>query len=316
MEFISTCFLNTSLFFCFMTKLDTKVLAAKSNTTKLKVNSDSDKASVKELNADISSKKPSLSNLKLIGTSHIAKQSVNQVEDFLDTYDVDYVCIELDRQRLYALQNNVESKISIKNIGMAKQIGLTGFIFALIASAVQKSLGKKVKTKPGSDMLAAVKSAAKRKIPIALIDQNVNITLQKLSKYLTFKEKFRIVSDLIKGLLGFKSELTGISSSDLDLSKVPSDRLIEVVLEKTKDRYPNFYRALVSERNEFMSDRIFGLMNAKPDSKVLVIIGAGHKEGMVKYLENKFKDTYSDSWKNESVKSSDDNYSFSFGHEE
>lgn len=239
-----------------------------------------------------------LSHISIIGTSHIAKESVKEIGEYMDSHHVDVVCVELDKDRLIALQQKKKPRMKINNLAMIRQVGLTGFIFALIASASQKQMGNKVKTQAGSDMLAAVKSAATRKIPVALIDQNVTVTLKKLSKEVTFREKMRLVGDMIKGLFGIKSALTELSMDDIDLKKVPSDKVIETVLSKTKHRYPGLYDVLVEDRNRFMARRIVAIIKKELEWKVLVVIGAGHKEGLVRELERLTKETYKDHFQN------------------
>ncbi len=236
-----------------------------------------------------------LSRVHIIGTSHIAKESVLEIESFLNKNHIDVVCVELDRERLFALQhktNSTQKRLSLKNIGLIKQIGFAGFVFALLASYVQQKLGKTVDVTPGSDMLAAVNLAKKNNLSIALLDQNVNVTLRNVSKQLPFKEKWRMVTDIVKGLFGVKSALSPVSIEDLDLKKVPSGQIIDMLLEKTKDRYPVFYDVLVQQRNVYMAKRLLQILKNHPDWHILVVIGAGHKQGMISYLEKHFKTTY------------------------
>ncbi|MFW5852513.1 MAG: TraB/GumN family protein [Nanoarchaeota archaeon] len=237
----------------------------------------------------------SLQNLHIIGTSHIAKESVTQIEEFMDKKDINLVCVELDRNRLFALKHDIKGRIKVTNLSLIGQIGLTGFIFALIAQHAQKKMGETVKTKAGSDMLAAVSSAGKRKIPIALIDQDVNITLRNLSRKVPFSEKMRILVDLFKGMLGMKSELTDIDLKKMDLNKVPPEAIVEKVLSKTKHRYPKMYDVLVEDRNRHMVNKIVRILETHPDWNLLVVIGAGHKEGIVSLLEQKTNEKYSES---------------------
>ncbi len=230
--------------------------------------------------------KPDISRVHIIGTSHIAKESVKQIEQFMDSNEVNLVCVELDRDRLYALKNNVQGRIKITDFSVIKRIGLTGFIFALIAQHVQKKMGDKVKVKAGSDMMAAVNCASQRKIPIALIDQDVNLTLQNLSKKVPFGEKLKVIYDIFKGLIGFKSDLVGMEVSNIDLSKVPPEEFVDKILHKTKHKYPHIFNVLVEDRNKYMVDRIKRILKMHQDWVILVVIGAGHKEGMVKLLEH------------------------------
>ena len=233
-----------------------------------------------------------LSKLHIIGTSHVAENSAKEIRDFMNHNDVDVVCVELDRDRLYSLKNDLQSNFKMTNLSIIKRIGISGFIFAIIAHFVQSRLGKKINVKPGLDMLSAVESAEEYKIPVALIDQNIDITLKNLSKKVPFREKLKILKDLVLGMLGFKSALMGIDIKKMDLKKVPPEKLISDVLKKTKSVYPNLHKVLVEDRNHHMVNRIIYIMKKNPEFNVLVVIGAGHKEGMVEILEKKTEQKY------------------------
>ena len=124
-------------------------------------------------------------NLAIIGTSHIAKQSLEEVEKAIEEGKPDIVALELDRKRLYSLMNKEERKISIYDI---RRVGFKGFIFSLIGAWAEKKLGKIVGVAPGSEMKKAVMLARKYKLKIALIDQDIEITLRRFSKALTWRE--------------------------------------------------------------------------------------------------------------------------------
>ncbi len=113
-------------------------------------------------------------NLTIIGTSHIAKQSIKEVQIVILKEEPDIVALELDKRRLTALLSEKKSKITIKDI---KHVGLKGWIFSIIGAWVEKKLGDQVGVSPGSDMVAAFKAARKAKAKVALIDQDIEITL-------------------------------------------------------------------------------------------------------------------------------------------
>ncbi len=258
-----------------------------------------------------------LERLKIIGTSHISEESREEVDSAISSGRFDVICVELDKQRLYALKNDIKQVHGIKSIGMIRHVGIMGFIFALVASAAQKKLGKKVSSKPGAEMLAAVESAAKNNLQIALIDQDVQITLRKLSKKVGFKEKMRILYDLMKSMIGMRSPLTDISEDEFDLKQVPSDQLIEKILKKTKKRYKGLYHVLVQDRNNIMAHRILKMMENEPEKNFLVVIGAGHKEGMLQKIEKKTGQRYDEHVKKRKEEvTQDGSFSFSFTHDD
>ncbi len=225
-------------------------------------------------------------NLKIIGTSHISKQSVIEIEKAIEEIEPGIVTIELDKQRLYQLMHeDKKQKINYRSI---TQVGLKGFIFAIIASWMSKKLGKLVGMTPGADMKHAVVVASRKKIPIALIDQNIQITLKRLSKFMTWKEKWNFVSDIFKGLILPKKQMKSYGFENFDLSKVPGDELISKMLGTVKIRYPTIYRVLIEERNVVMANRLIKLMKKDPAVQIISIVGAGHKEGMLKYIKEKW----------------------------
>lgn len=224
-------------------------------------------------------------NLTIIGTSHIAQESVDQVKDFIAHQKPDIVAVELDRSRLAALLEKKRSKPSLKDI---KRIGFQGFLFSLIGGWIERKLGEKVGVAPGSEMLSAVKLAQQSGSQVALIDQDIAITLKRFSTAFSWKEKWRFFVDILKGMLWKKSLIT------FDLRKVPSEKLIKQLIKEVKVRYPNMYHVLVQERNEVMAQRLAKIMQDFPEKGILAVVGAGHEADILvlvkKYLKSKNAD--------------------------
>lgn len=215
----------------------------------------------------------------LIGTSHIAQQSIQQIEQAVIEKKPDIIALELDPQRFQAILSNQKSRIRLMDI---KRIGFKGFLFALIGSFIQKKLGKMVGTAPGAEMLHAIKLAKKTKTPLALIDQNITITLQRFSQTLSWKERFCFVADIFKGIFSRKKQLEAF-----DLAQVPPKTLIKKLIKELKQRYPNVYQVLVEERNQVMIRNLNFLAKENPDKTILVIVGAGHEEALQKAFKTK-----------------------------
>jgi pheromone shutdown-related protein TraB len=223
----------------------------------------------------------------LIGTSHIARHSVSAVRKIIDKENPEMVAVELDIMRFQALlQKKRKQKFSFYNI---RAVGFKGFIFAIIGSYLSKKLGRMVGVQPGADMMAAINEAKGHNLKIALIDRNINITLARFSKFFSWREKWNMIVDVFRGMTSAEKELERLGISKLDLSKVPPEELIDTLLERTKERYPNLYKVLVSERNVFMTKRIIKLMEQDDIKKLVVVVGAGHKRGMMMLLEDNAK---------------------------
>ena len=211
-----------------------------------------------------------------VGTSHIAKDSVKKVRTVISEKKPDIVAIELDRKRLLGLLDKKNKrKLSLGDI---RRIGLKGWLFASIGQWIQNKLGSKLGVLPGSDMLAAYKAAKKEGAKIALVDQDIEITLKKLSKRISWRERWNFLVDLVKGLV-FKK---GIK---IDISKVPESELSEKLITELKVRYPNLYAVLIAERNKIIAKNLAKLVRTFPGKNVVVVLGAGH----VKEVNNLLK---------------------------
>ena len=82
-----------------------------------------------------------MDNLTIIGTSHIARQSLQEIEQSVKENKPDLIALELDPNRFQALISNQKSKIRLRDI---TQVGVKGFLFAVIGAYIQKKLGKMV----------------------------------------------------------------------------------------------------------------------------------------------------------------------------
>ena len=212
-------------------------------------------------------------NLKIIGTSHISIDSVNEVESIILSVKPDIVAIELDRLRFYSLSSKGK-KVRFRDI---YKIGVKGFLFNIVGAWIEKQLGKIVNVKPGSEMIKAIESAKKVNARVALIDQDIRITLRKLSKQLTWKEKFTFVKDIFKGI--FSKERIKI-----DLRKVPDKKLINNLIKKLKDDYPTLYKVLIEERNLVLAKNLNKLMTT--NKSIIAVIGAGHEEEVLRIIKD------------------------------
>jgi len=221
-----------------------------------------------------------VARIKIIGTSHISPESIKKVENVILKEKPDIVAVELDRKRLFALlQKGKRQKLRFRDI---KRVGFKGWMFAQIGAWAERKLGAKVGVSPGAEMLKAIAAAQQIGAKIALIDQDIEITLRKFSKSLSWKEKWTFVKDVFKGVVLRK----GVK---IDLSKVPSQKVIKKLIADVKKRYPNVHRVLIEERNELMAQRLARIMKDMPEEKVVAVIGAGHEKEISKLLKKYLK---------------------------
>ena len=167
-------------------------------------------------------------------------------------------------------------KTSKNKLSDIKAIGIKGFIFNLIGAYVEKKLGEIVNVKPGSEMKAAIISAKLIKSDIALIDQDIRITLKNLSKSFTWKERFRFMAEILKGVFTKKK-------INIDLTKVPDKKLIKKLTDKVKRDYPSLYNVLIADRNKVMAENLYKLMQT--NKSIIAVVGAGHEDEIVELIK-------------------------------
>lgn len=216
-----------------------------------------------------------LTNIELIGTSHISPESKQKILKAFNENKPDIICIELDKQRLEGLKDKNKKRPGINAI---KQIGITGYLFATIGAYVQKKLGAMTGMMPGEEMLLGATLAEKNKLKLELIDQDVRITLKKINKT-PIKEKLKIIWDIITTPFNKKNKLK------INITGIPNEELVKKLTEQLKNRYPYIYKVIVDERNKIMAKKLYIIRKNNPTQKILAIIGEGHREGITHELK-------------------------------
>jgi len=214
-------------------------------------------------------------NILVVGTSHIAPQSIQEVRDVILQVRPAVVALELDARRLYGLLHRQESRVSFRDI---RRFGVQGFLFSVIGAYVEKKLGERVGVKPGDEMRAAFLAAREVGARVALIDQNIEVTLQRVSAAFGWREKLHLVKDVIDAFVFRKDEF------GFDLASVPDPRLVGRLIRKFRKRYPQLYRVLVKERNEFMAKQLHKVRCDFPDEMVVAVLGAGHENDVIRLM--------------------------------
>jgi len=218
-------------------------------------------------------------NVTIIGTSHIAAESVKQIRKVVAEQKPDCICVELDRDRYAALLRDEKPKFSF---ALIRRVGFTGYLFALIGRGIQKRLGDIVGMQAGSDMKTAIELAQETKTRLYFIDQHIEETLKDLSKKFTFREKVH----LFKDALFPPNEAKAIIGGKTNLRTVPADTLVRQIILLVQKRYPGLYEALIGKRNRHMARKLFLLQNEPAGKRILAVMGAGHLEGVLAELEH------------------------------
>lgn len=217
--------------------------------------------------------------LTIIGTAHVSEESVNEVKDAIYEQQPDVVAIELDRGRYHKLRKQMagieeDEDISVTKIIKENKVAL--FLVTTLLGYFQSKIGDDVDVKPGSEMVGAIEACQDLGIPIALIDRDIGTTLQRALNKMGFKEKAKFIYGLLASLLGFGDE------EEIDIEELKNSDNIDELMEMFKDEAPSVHEVLVHERDAYLAGKIIQI----PQDHVIAVVGAGHKPGIEKYLDN------------------------------
>ena len=136
--------------------------------------------------------------VRVVGTAHVSAESVREVEDAIEADRPDVVAVELDEGRYRQMQGETPDDIEPGDLLRGNTV--FQFLAYWMLSYVQSRLGEKFDIQPGADMLAAVETAEDLGIDVALVDRDIQTTIQRFWARMGVLEKFRLVGGLAFGL--------------------------------------------------------------------------------------------------------------------
>ena len=214
-----------------------------------------------------------MSRIILVGTAHVSDKSVIEVNEVIDREKPDIVAVELCKGRYNALKGKEEIKeINIKDLLSGNKFYY--FLMHWLLAYVQKKFGKEHGVKPGAEMLSAIEKAEKTNAHIALIDRDIQITLARFWNKMSFFEKLKLFGSLISGMFS--------GTEDIDMDKITDEDVVSQLVSELRKIAPTAASVLLDERNAIMAKNLLDLSR---EGKVVAVVGAGHREGIQKYLD-------------------------------
>ena len=211
-------------------------------------------------------------NLRLLGTAHVATASVEAVRENIGSWEPDIVAVELCQSRYSALTQDrrldKEGLLKVIKEGKAPMVLLQSLL-----AAEQRKLGIDEGQQPGAELLAAVTAAEEAELEVALVDRDIQTTLRRAWNKMGFREKF----GLIWALMAEDED-----EEEIELEKMLADKdLLTSLMEELREVSPGAGEVLIDERDEYIARKISEVRN---NGKVLAVLGAGHLDGVSKYL--------------------------------
>ena len=210
----------------------------------------------------------------IVGTAHVSKKSVEEVERIIEETKPDAVAVELCERRFQSLIHGKQQEISIVDIIRRGEAPL--LLFQLIMSYFQRKIGEEYGVKPGAEMLAAVKKAEEVGADVLLIDRDIGITFRRFWNSLSFTEKLKLIFYLLKS--------TFFEKDEIDVDEMLKEDVLEILVREFRKISPSAAKILIDERDRFMAYNILSAL--KDYNKIVVVVGAGHKKGIEKLLNS------------------------------
>ena len=211
----------------------------------------------------------------IVGTAHVSEKSVQEVTRAIEELHPDIVAVELCPSRYRAITGQEQDTGEIQ----IKEILSGGKIYYLLVqwflAYVQNKIGSELGVKPGSDMIAAIDEAEKIGARVALVDRDIGITIQRFWSNMRFRDKVRLVASMIPAAFG--------KGEEIDIDSVTQDDVVSQIIEEFRQISPGAAHALIDERDAYIAQN---LLRLGKEGRVVAVVGAGHKEGIGKYLSH------------------------------
>ncbi|MDN3524778.1 TraB/GumN family protein [Halomonas sabkhae] len=214
----------------------------------------------------------------LLGTAHVSASSAAEVRDMIASGDYDAVAIELCDSRHQNLAN--PDALGEQDLFQIFRQGKAGMVAASLAlGAFQQRVAEQSGIEPGAEMRAAVEGVREHKLPLALIDRDIGITLKRIYHNVPWWQRFSLFSGLLGGVLSRQK----VSSEDIE--RLKEGDVLESTFREFAAQSEALYTPLISERDRYMALRLAEHCPPGQYRHVLVVIGAGHLGGMAEHLE-------------------------------
>jgi pheromone shutdown-related protein TraB len=216
----------------------------------------------------------------VLGTAHVSHDSVAEVEETIERERPDVVAVELDDGRYRQMKGETPDELEPGDIIGGNSV--FQFMAYWMLSYVQTRMGDRFDIEPGADMMAAVDSAEELGLGVALVDRDIQTTMQRFWARMGFLAKLKLVGSLVLGLAGFGSSNEEIE--EIAIEDMTDADVVTVLMEEFRQFSPEGAEALIDERDAFIAHRLVALQEA--GYTVVAVVGAGHREGIERYLAN------------------------------
>jgi pheromone shutdown-related protein TraB len=213
-----------------------------------------------------------MADIHLVGTAHVSQKSVEDVRSAIEEFQPDIVGVELDRGRFMSLTQEM-AEPSVTDILKGGNFGR--ILVQWVLTYIQQRIGAETGVKPGSEMLAAIEEAEAHQRPVAFIDRDIRITLSRFWGKMGIWEKIKLIGALIYSLVS-------VEGQEINVDEFTNQDVVSAAMEEFRKFSPQGAQALIDERDAYLAHQI--LMLGGRYERVLAVVGAGHIQGVQRYL--------------------------------
>lgn len=212
----------------------------------------------------------------VVGTAHVSQKSIDEVNEIIENVHPDIVAIELCPARYKSLRGGEETReIPVRELLSGDKF--YHFMIHWLLSYVQKKIGAEMGVEPGTEMLAAIEKAEEIGAQIALVDRDIQITLQRFWSKMKLSEKIKMAFALIGAMIGIGG------GEKIDVDKITESDMVTQLVEELRRYTPSAAEVLIDERDAYITKNLIELSK---QGCVVAVVGAGHRAGIQKYLED------------------------------
>ena len=240
----------------------------------------------------------------LVGTAHLAKRSVEDVQRVVRTVKPQCVVVELCRSRsgaLYASQEprgDAQARFGIGGSGFRDAVlrsvslgGTSALVLRYLLSRIYDRMSSVSQAQVGGEFEAARVAAEEVGAQIVLGDRPIEITLKRAWDGLGWKSKVQLL-----WLMG--ASLKQVERMDLtqeNIEKLMQEDLWSVAAQEIGGVLPEIMPALVQERDIYIAWSLKRSKAVREVDTVVGVVGKGHMKGVLTALEEsqgrlRFKD--------------------------
>ncbi|MCK9277974.1 MAG: TraB/GumN family protein, partial [Methanoculleus sp.] len=213
-----------------------------------------------------------MADIHLVGTAHVSQKSVEDVRSAIEEFRPDIVGVELDRGRFMSLTQEM-AEPSVTDILKGGNFGR--LLVQWVLTYIQQRIGAETGVKPGSEMLAAIEEAEAHQRPVAFIDRDIRITLSRFWGMMGIWEKIKLIGALVYSLVS-------VEGQEINVDEFTNQDVVSAAMEEFRKFSPQGAQALIDERDAYLAHQI--LMLGGRYERVLAVVGAGHIQGVQRYL--------------------------------